>query len=371
LRKLGLVVNPIAGMGGKVGLKGTDGSAILNKAKELGAEPMSPERTANALERLLPIKDLFTILTCPGAMGEDSAIKCGFSPELISDSTKKMTSAEDTRLAAKKMLDKGVDLLLFAGGDGTARDVYEAVGNKLIVLGIPSGVKIHSAVYACNPLRAGELSGLFLQGKANDIREAEVMDIDEDSVRNGNVSAKLYGFLSIPYKKSHVQGLKAGSPVNESYSQEAIAVDIIDNMDDDNYYIIGPGTTTRPIMQKLGLENTLIGVDLIYRKKLIANDVNEKDLLQHLKDKKTKLVITPIGGQGYLFGRGNQQLSPEVLKLVGKDNIIVAATVDKLTSLRGSPFLVDTEDAELNKKLCGYKVVVTGYRDRVVYPIKY
>jgi predicted polyphosphate/ATP-dependent NAD kinase len=371
LKKLGLIVNPIAGMGGRVGLKGTDGSDILQKAVELGAKPQSQNRTVEVLKKLKPLKDTIDLITCPNKMGEKAAIRCGFSPNIIGTITDPTTTASDTRKAAKEMLDLRVDLLLFAGGDGTARDIYTAVGDSMVVLGIPAGVKIHSAVYACNPVRAGELALLFLQGKAKNILEAEVMDIDEEDYRKGRLRAKLYGYLKIPFERRYLQRVKAGSPVSEQYSQEAIAHDVTENMSDEFYYIVGPGTTTRSIMEKLNLNDTLLGIDLIHKKKLVGKDLNEADLLEKIKGKKTKLIITPIGGQGYLFGRGNQQISPEVIKHVGKDNIIIVATKHKINSLYGRPLLVDTGDKAVDRLLNDYFKVITGHREAIIYKATY
>ncbi|MCE7741378.1 MAG: ATP-NAD kinase family protein [Candidatus Heimdallarchaeota archaeon] len=369
MKKLGLIINPIAGMGGKVGLKGTDGLEILAKARNLGAKPISPQRTIKTLERLTSLEDEIELITYPGEMGEGVVKQCGLNPKIIGSIDEGNTTPYDTQQASKELYELKVDLLLFAGGDGTARDIYNSVGTKLVVLGIPTGVKMHSAVYACNPMRAGDLAASYLQGEVRELKEAEVMDIDEEAFRSGIVSAKLYGYLNIPYERNHVQRLKSGSSINERYSQEAIAQEIIENMEEDYYYIIGPGTTTRSIMERLKLENTLLGVDIVHRKQLVEKDLSEKGILEHIREKKVKMIVTPIGGQGFLLGRGNQQISSEVIKQIGKDNIIIIATKQKINSLNGQPFLVDTGDSDLDRMLSGFVSAVTGYRESVIYRI--
>lgn len=368
---MGLIVNPIAGMGGRVGLKGTDGLGILKKAKRLGAKPEAQNRAKEALSRLLSFKDYIDLITCPVDMGERAAKKAGFSPKVIGQLKGPLTTASDTKRAAENMRELRVDLLLFAGGDGTARDIYSAIDQSLVVLGIPAGVKIHSAVFATNPSMAGELAALFLEGKVRRIAEAEVMDLDEEAYRQGRLSARLYGYLKMPFKKRCVQNLKAGSPASERYHQEAIAAQVVEDMSDEFYYIIGPGTTTRSIMEALKLDHTLLGVDLVYRRELIAKDVNERGLLKRIGGEKAKLIITPIGGQGYLLGRGNQQISPAVIKLVGKNNILIVSTQQKINALNGRPLLVDTGDSKIDEYLNRYYRIATGYRESIIYKVSF
>ncbi len=367
-KRLGLIVNPVAGLGGRVGLKGSDGAEIQQKALELGAVPQSLNRAIQALERIEPADD-FEIITYPGEMGEDVARTRGFEPVIIGSINPGETTAKDTRNAAREMVRLDVNLLLFAGGDGTARDVYNAVGERLPVLGIPAGVKIHSAVYATNPFSAGDLAKLVLQGRVSAFREAEVMDIDEDAFRRGVVSAKLYGYLKVPFQRRFLQGLKSPSKPGEQAAMAAIAADVASNMEDGWLYVIGPGTTTRAITSRLGLDKTLIGVDVVAEGELLAADVNESQLLELLEGHRAKIVVTPIGGQGYIFGRGNQQISPKVITRVGRENIIVVGTIGKIHSLSGRPLLVDTGDREVDEMLGGHVRVVTGYNEQIVYRV--
>lgn len=367
--KLGFIVNPIAGMGGKVGLKGTDGAEVLKRAIELGAYPEAGIKAKKALEVLVPYKEQIEIITSPGSMGEEISKEVGFMPIVIGK-IKDTTGPKDTEMAAKEMIHKGIDLLLFAGGDGTARNIYNAIGNKIPVIGIPAGVKIHSGVYANHPRAAGEIALKYLKGEEMDVKEVEVMDIDEEAFREGIVTAKLYGYMKVPFEPDLIQNQKSGGIEGEEAALDGISDRIIEDMEEDVLYIIGSGTTTRPIMEKLGLPNTLLGIDLVKNKKLVASDVNEKEILQYLKDNKAKIIVTVIGGQGYIFGRGNQQISAQVIKKVGKENVIIIATKKKLMSLGRRPLLVDTGDDEVNKMFNGYMRVRTSYTEEVVHMVK-
>ncbi len=366
-KTLGLIVNPIAGMGGAVGLKGTDGEKILEKALMLGAKPVAPLRAKHFLSELKPAREKVQLIVGAGKMGEEEARECGFTFTVVGR-RKEETTAEDTKEAAKKMMDAKVDLLVFCGGDGTARDILDIVNTKIPVLGVPTGVKMHSAVFAVNPQAAAKISINFLWGRLP-LREAEVMDVDEEAFREGRVSAKLYGYMLTPYEPHLIQGVKVGSLMAESEirNQVGIALYIIERMEPNVVYIIGPGTTTRTIADLLDQRKTLLGVDLFYNKRIIARDVNEKQILKEIEGKKAKIIVTPVGGQGFIFGRGNQQISPEVIRKVGQDNIIVIATEYKLRGLKS--LRVDTGDPELDKKFRGYIRVITDYNVERMVPV--
>jgi len=370
VKKLGLIVNPLAGIGGRVALKGSDGADTVRKAFALGATPVSPKRASEALKRLCCAKDAFELVTYPGEMGEDVSVELGFSPTVVGSIEKGRTTANETKQAARHMLGMGVALILFAGGDGTARDIYDAVGGDVLVIGIPSGVKIHSGVFASSPMAAGELAMLYLAGKATRVAELEVMDIDEDAFRNGVVKGKLYGYLKVPDESRFIQGAKAGGHVgSDEFYVRAIAERIVQDMRPDCVYVVGSGTTTRAIMEKLGLPNSLLGIDVVENGTLKASDVTEKQLLEILKGREAEIIVTPIGGQGYIFGRGNQQLSPEVIRMVGVENIKIIATPGKILSLPAQLLRVDTGDAELDELLRGPRRVITAFSETAILEV--
>lgn len=367
--KIGLIVNPIAGMGGRVGLKGTDGEGTLSRAIEMGAISEAPTKTIKALQQLLPLKEQLLVFTCSGDMGENELMESGLKYEVVYNSEVN-TSSKDTVLAALKLFDLGVSLLMFTGGDGTARDIYRAIGQQLPAIGIPAGVKIHSPVYGNTPESAGKLAAEFLRGKHVQLVEEEVVDIDEEAYRNDVVTTRLFGYLKVPVIEKWIQNKKAPSPLSDKASQMSIALDITDGMEEDVFYLVGPGSTTKALMDILGIKKTLLGVDIIKNKELIKADCSEGEILKIIGDSLVKLVITPTGGQGYLLGRGNQQISPKVLGKIGKDNIIVIATEGKLIQLNNRPLQVYTGNSELDKELSGYYKVRTGYGMSRMYKVE-
>lgn len=357
---LGLVVNPIAGMGGRPGLKGTDGEAILHLAEEAGVLPMAPALALQAMEELLPLRDRLLVLTAGGDMGENACRQAGLDYRVV-HGPGAHTTAEDTVLAAKAIREGGARLLLFAGGDGTARDVYRAVGSGFPALGIPAGVKIHSPVYGNSPAQAGRLAALFLGGAPLPLRQEEVLDLDEAALREDRIVTSLYGYLTVPYKATHLQNKKAPSPLGEEAARRAIGLDVADHMKEDVLYLLGPGTTTLAVAQALGLSGSLMGVDVIENRRMIARDVGETRLLELLAGRQAVLVVTPTGGQGFLLGRGNQQLSPRVLREIGPKNLLVLCTEGKLATLGGRPLMVYTGDEALDRDLAGIYRVKSGY----------
>jgi predicted polyphosphate/ATP-dependent NAD kinase len=298
-------------------------------------------------------------------MGGEEAAACGLEFTAL-DGPSGMTTPRHTRDAARAMAEQGVDLLLFVGGDGTACDICEAVGDRLMVLGIPAGVKIHSGVYAISPDAAGRLAAEFVQGRCIETMAAEVMDQDEEALRKGRVSVRLHGYLDIPRHRALTQGSKSSSAAGEQVAARIAAAEVASKMETGRTYIIGPGTTTRELMAALGLAGTLVGVDVVRDGQLLVKDAGEQQILELIKGRDTAIVVTVIGGQGYLFGRGNQQISAKVIREVGADNIIVVATRQKLNGLRWRGLLVDTGDEEVDAMLGGYVRIVTGSGEQSV-----
>jgi len=387
--KLGLIINPIAGIGGSVALKGSDGMAL--HALALGATPKANERAKVTLDVLLPYKCSITIYTASGDMGENCARELGFNVQVTYRSSDKTTTHNDTEAAVHSLIEQQVDIILFAGGDGTAINIATAVNSdefnaQIPVLGIPAGCKIHSGVYAITPKAAGRIIEMMCTKQLITLTSGDVVDIDENLFRQGIVKAKRYGEMQIPSELRYIQSVKSGGLESVELVLQDIAADIIDSMDEE-LFLIGSGSTTAFLMEELSLKNTLLGVDLVKKRALLANDVTEAKIWNELQqylckglnkentNKKIKLVITLIGGQGHIFGRGNQQLSPRIIKAIigqegGKNNIVIIATKGKLSSLNNKPLISDTGDSHLDQILSGYMPITTGYHDQVLYPVE-
>ncbi|MEE2731687.1 MAG: ATP-NAD kinase family protein [Pseudomonadota bacterium] len=367
--KLGLIVNPMAGIGGAVGLKGSDGDAIVDEALNRGAIPRALQRVAIFLNELTAYEAQIHWYCWSGPMGEDSLQEAGFAAQVCGQSPA-TTGPMDTCEAARALQQEGVDLLVFAGGDGTARDIHRAVGTSIPVLGIPAGVKIHSGVYAVHAKGAAEIISKMIRGELVSVARMEVRDIDEEAFRHGQVRASHFGELLVPAEERYLQHVKCGGKEVEALVLQEMAAHVIDDLEADCVYILGPGTTTRAIAEALGLDKTLLGVDLLLNQQMVQMDVTEQDILPWIERYPARIIVTLIGGQGHIFGRGNHQISPPVIHKVGRDNILIVATKTKLKELDGRPLLVDTWDAELNRALSGYLPVITGYEDAVLYPVE-
>ena len=363
---IGLIVNPVAGMGGSVGLKGTDGE-MVKKAMELGAKPVTPKRTNDLLTHI-ESQDLITLLVAPGEMGERCV--AGFDvPVTVVGEIGGETSAADTKRIAEEMVEEGAELLVFVGGDGTARDIYDAVGTRVPVVGVPAGVKVFSSAFALSARAAAGMVDAFVAG--SDVSEEEVLDIDEEAFRQDRLASRLYGYLLVPEVRRFLQPATLASSVTESSaeSKREIAAFIVEEMDPEALYLLGPGTTLRAIADELGLPKTLLGVDAACAGELVGEDVNERAMLSLLdRYEVRKIVVTPIGGNGFIFGRGSKQFTPDVIRQVGKENVIVAGTRQKLRDL--DCLRVDTGDLNLDEMLSGYIKVAVGYREWMMVQVR-
>ncbi len=363
--RLGLIINPVAGLGGSVALKGSDG--VAQQALALGAVPMAPQRAELALAELLPWKTQIRIRTVAGVMGEDTARAMGFEVEVVYAAQHEPSTAADSEYAAQQLVEAGIDLLLFAGGDGTARNICAAIGERATVLGIPAGCKIHSGVYAITPAAAGKVVAQMVRGELISVQEALVMDIDEVAFRSGAVRAKRYGEMQIPTALRYVQSVKSAGKEAEELVLDDLAAYFVSQMEPDIRYVMGSGSTVAAVMQELGLPNTLLGVDVVENGEVIAADVTASQLLSLVSQVPSQLVITLIGGQGHIFGRGNQQLSPAVIRAIGWHNIHILATKTKIQALNGRPLISDSGDPQLDQQLSGMIRLLCGYNDYVMY----
>lgn len=348
MTRLGFVVNPIAGMGGRVGLKGTDG--MLEEARERGAEPRAPERAREAIAAFVEREPDAEIFAAGAPMGADAVRDAGVEPTVVHEPAASLTEtdANDTREAVDAFLDRGVDLVLFVGGDGTAVDVasvLEAADGETPMLGVPAGVKIYSAVFGVTPADAGRVAATY-----DDVARREVNDIDEEAYREGTVRTELKAVVPVPVTRAVQSGKQLASG-----SVETLAAGFARGIEEGRTYVFGPGGTVGAIQDELDAESSPLGVDVWRDGETLALDAPESEIIETMADPAT-VVVSPIGGQGFIFGRGNHQLSPAVLERA--DEIAVVASGAKLDGL--DVLRVDTDDPELDESLRGWMEVQTG-----------
>ena len=356
MKRIGFIVNPVAGMGGAVGLKGTDGN--VEEARRLGAVPHALDRARITLSRLA-LKNGFHFITCSGPMGGDILWETGITEFEILYTFFGESSALDTKAAARRFREAGVDLILFCGGDGTARDIFEVTGRDIPLLGIPAGVKMYSAVFAIDPAIAAEL---VVTSDNNKLRDSEILDVDEEAYRVGMLKTRIFGIARTPARAGKLQVAKqVYEEPDEELAKQEIARFMEEVIMPGTLYILGAGTTTEAIAHRLGVKKTLLGVDVIKDGALVAVDVDEKTLLDLAgREKEIRIIISPIGAQGFFLGRGNQQISGRVVRLVGLKNLIIVATSHKLSEI---PVLyVDSGDPAIDDEFGSTVQVICGYR---------
>ena len=359
-RRFGLIVNPIAGMGGSVGLEGTDGADVLAEAQRRGAEPSSADRAKRALKNVGPNNAI--ILVCGSAMGADAALATGFRIERIMEPPPHST-AEDTIEAARRMAAADAEFIVFAGGDGTARDIHSVIGERLPLLGIPTGVKMQSGLFATSPAAAGRLISLLLSatpGTRLQFKQAEVMDVDEDELRAGRIVPRLYGYAKVPAEPLLLQQAKSRAVPDDDVAIAAAASSIAAGLQPGMFYVVGPGRSAKQVLQALGLEGSLLGVDLVKDGRLVGCNLSAAELRLMTGTVPLQIIAGVIGGQGFLFGRGNQQISPDIIARAGRDGIIVIAGLRKLAGLQPPRLLLDTGDVQLDQRLSGHMRVCCG-----------
>ena len=385
-QRIGFLINPIAGMGGRVGLKGSDGVVELAIAR--GAKPSAALRAGEMLEALRsrlvghPSPPDFVWITSAGGMGEDALRSAGFEEiEVVyrapamdeARDPSERTDASDTRNAVRAFLASGVTLVVFCGGDGTARDVCRITGRDTPILGVPAGVKMYSGVFGVSPARTAEIVAHYLEGRY-ELTDADVLDVDEDAFRAGRLDVELFDSARTP---SEPQLMQSAKQVIEDPGEESAKAQIAEHVAEefeahpDALFLLGPGSTVASVAHRNGLEKSLLGVDAVIAGRLIGRDLRESELLELIAaHPEVWLVLSPIGAQGFVLGRGNQQLSPAVLRRIRRERVVVVATPAKLDR---TPLLrFDTGDPALDAELAsgGFFPVVTRYHTRRLVEVR-
>ncbi|MEA1265061.1 MULTISPECIES: ATP-NAD kinase family protein [unclassified Microbacterium] len=419
---IGVVVNPVAGVGGPAGLAGSDGADVQRSALARGARSRAQERAVLALTTLAERHPGLVVATVAGAMGADAVRAAGLVSRVVgvgardagsagSPEAAGVTEAADTSRAVAALAAAGADLILVVGGDGTLRDAvsglgavghpwgervdggrgddgsaFEAENSRQVhgqggsgtrtprlglpaVLGVPAGVKMYSSVFAVSPRAAGSIAADWVDHEGLPTEEREVLDIDEAAMRRARVDPTLYGMLRVPHRSGRTQARKAPTPVTEAAAVEAAARGAVSRMRPGVRYLLGPGGTIAEITRQLGVEGSPLGVDVVLDGAILVRGASEQELLDQIAQGPAQAVVTVIGGQGFLLGRGNQQLSASVLRALGDDPLLVVAPEQKLIDLHGRPLLVDTGDPELDARLAGHVRIITGVGTRSLYAV--
>jgi len=367
--RIGLIVNPIAGMGGPVALTGTDGD-FARRAAELGARPTSGERAVTALSALQGMN--VEVLTCSGQMGADACRRAGLPFGIVVEILSATTTPNDTRKAAALLSEPGVDLLLIVGGDGTARDVFEGAGSRVPILGVPAGVKMHSAIFAATARTAGDVARLFLRSADRSalLHDAEIMDREIPRLTNDRSSPRLYGVVRTPKVSFLVPHAKSASVPGDDAALSGAIQRAARLALDDRISLLGPGTTLQRVKMQLGCAGSVLGVTAVQNGRCLGQDVSEEGILRLIAGRPARLILGVVGGQGFLFGRGNQQFSSRVIRSVGEQNIVIVASLEKLLALGAGALLVDTGDEELDASLSAFRPILVSANRTLVFPIK-
>ena len=365
--RVGVLVNPIAGIGGPAALKGSDGADVQREALARGSTPRALSRMREALAPLQSRAAELTFSTWDGVMGADALADLGFHVEILGTS-RSPTSAADTRTAATELA-RHVDVLMFAGGDGTARDLAEVLPKQVVVIGVPAGVKMHSGVFTVTPRDAAALVALLLDGGLVAADTAEVRDIDEAALRQGRVATRYFGELTVPRVGGFLQHVKSSGREVEELVLAEIAESVAERATSHRGTLaLGPGSTLAAVKRRLGIEPTLLGFDLLLENRTVIRDADATALEAHA-GANTVVVLSFTRGQGFLIGRGNQQLTPGVLRTIPRENIWIVASRTKLLSLDGRPLLVDSGAEDVDAKLRGLVAIVSGYEDSLLYRV--
>ncbi len=366
--RVGVLLNPVAGIGGAVALRGSDGADTQQRARALGAQSKAALRLQQALHAVAePGRADWLSIAAP--MGEDVLRAANIQCAVVHAPKTTHTTPEDSRQAVHALTRAGIDLLLFAGGDGTARDVLASLAQPQLCLGVPAGVKMHSSVFALTPAAAGRIVNRLLSGELVAVQQGEVRDIDEAALRDGRIDNRYFGSMRVPAAADFMQSLKISGRESEPLAQEEAAAGVLGAMQTGTRYLLGAGSTLLAVKRQLGFAGTLLGVDVWQDGQVLAMDATAQQLLALCSSGyPTVAVLSPTGHQGSLLGRGNQQFSPDVLRCIG-GQMLVVATRGKLAQLQGRPLWVDSGDAQLDARLCGLVDVICGYEERLLYAV--